>query len=187
MPGPSPLEGPPVVFEGMMYVTTGNQCYALDAGTGREIWRFQHPKTRSGNALAGVNRGAAVAGDRLFMVTDHAHLVALNRFTGNLLWETEMGEAKKDYSANSAPLAIGDLVVSGLGGGDNGARGFLAAYDQKSGAERWRFWTAPKAGEPGSETWRGKTIEHPGTATWVTGSYDGLSAPGFRSRFPGFG
>jgi alcohol dehydrogenase (cytochrome c) len=168
--GTTPLEGTPVVVEGMMYVTTANQCYALDAGTGREIWRFQHPKARSGTALAGVNRGAAVAGDRVFMVTDHAHLLALNRFTGALQWETEMGGT--GYSANSAPLAIDDLVVSGLGGGDSGARGYIAAYDQKSGVERWRFWTVPAPGEPGSETWRGKTIEHPGAATWFTGSYD---------------
>lgn len=170
----SPLETTPVVVEGIMYVTSANQCYALDAGTGRQIWHFRRPRTQGivGNGANGINRGVAVAGDRVFLATDHAHVIALNRFTGAVLWEAEMADWRQNYSATSAPLAIGNLVVSGMSGGDAGARGFVVAYDQATGKEAWRFWAAPKPGEPGSETWKGKAIEHPAAATWLNGTYD---------------
>jgi alcohol dehydrogenase (cytochrome c) len=168
------LQVTPVVVGGLMYVTSANECYALDAGTGREVWRFQRPRTKGlvGNAAGGINRGVAVAGDRLFMVTDHAHLISLNRFTGELLWDTEMADWRLNYNATAAPLVVGDLVIAGTAGGEQGVRGFLAAYDQSTGKETWRFWTVPKPGEPGSETWIGTGIEHPGGVTWMTGVYD---------------
>jgi alcohol dehydrogenase (cytochrome c) len=168
------LQVTPVVVDGVMYVTSANQCYAIDAGSGREIWHYSRPRTRNliGNAAGGVNRGVGVAGDRVFMVTDHAHIIALNRFTGALLWETEMADWRQNYNATVAPLPIGNLVITGSSGGDEGVRGFLAAYDQATGKEVWRFWTVPAPGEPGSETWQGGGIEHPGAATWLTGTYD---------------
>jgi alcohol dehydrogenase (cytochrome c) len=174
VPGAARMEGTPIVAGGLMYVTIANECWALDAGTGLEVWHFQRPRTRGlvGNAAGGINRGVAVAGDRLFMVSDHAHILALNRYTGDLLWDTEMADWHQNYNATSAPLAVGDLVISGTAGGDEGARGFVAAFDQSSGKEVWRFWTVPRPGEPGSETWKGAEIEHPATATWMTGSYD---------------
>ncbi len=170
----SPLQTTPVVVDGIMYVTTGNQCFALDAGSGRQIWHFRRPRSDGlpGNAAGGINRGVAVAGERVFLATDNAHLLALNRFTGAVVWEIELADSKQNYSATSAPLAIGDAVVTGVAGGDAGARGFVAAYDQSTGKERWRFWAAPLPGEPGSETWKGTTIEHPAAATWFTGTYD---------------
>ena len=113
-----------------------------------------------------------MAGDRVFMVTDHAHIIALNRFTGELLWDTELDDWRKNYAASSAPLPAGNLVISGVSGGEHGANGFVAAHDQETGKEVWRFWTVPKPGEPGSETWQGKDIEHGGAPTWFTGSYD---------------
>jgi len=174
LPNTSPLQVTPVVAGGIMYVTSANECYALDAGAGRMIWHYQRPRTRNltGNASGGINRGVALAGDRMFMVTDHAHIIALNRFTGDLLWETEMADWHQNYNATSAPLIVGNLVVSGSAGGDEGVRGFLAAFDQATGKEVWRFWTVPKPGEPGSETWQGRDIEHPGSVAWLTGSYD---------------
>jgi alcohol dehydrogenase (cytochrome c) len=174
MPNVSHLETTPVVADGFLYATSGNECYALDAGTGRELWHFQRPRTRglTGNAAGGFNRGVAVAGGRVFMATDNAHLLALNRHTGAVVWETEMADWHQNYNATSAPLVVGNLVVSGTAGGEQGVRGFLAAFDQSSGKEVWRFWTVPAPGEPGSETWKGKDILHGSSVTWLTGSYD---------------
>lgn len=174
LPNTPSLQTTPVVVDGVMYVTSANQCYALDAGSGREIWHYSRPRTRGlvGNAAGGANRGVGVAGDRVFMVTDHAHIIALNRHTGALVWETEMADWKQNYNATGAPLPVGNLVVTGTSGGDEGVRGFLAAFDQATGKEVWRFWTVPRPGEPGSETWGGTGIEHPGAATWLTGTYD---------------
>jgi alcohol dehydrogenase (cytochrome c) len=164
----------PVVVEGVMYVTSANELYALDAGSGREIWRYQRPRTKGliGNAAGGVNRGVGVAGDRVFMVTDHAHVIAINRHTGSLLWETEMADWRQNYNATGAPLPVGNLVITGTSGGDEGVRGFVAAFDQATGKEVWRFWTVPAPGERGAETWQGKGIAHPGGTTWMTGAYD---------------
>jgi alcohol dehydrogenase (cytochrome c) len=164
----------PVVMEGIMYVTTANECYALDAGTGRQIWHYQRARTRGiiADGANGINRGAAVAGDRVFMDTDNAHIIALNRFNGELLWETPFADTRLNYFTTSAPLVAGDLVISGVAGGEHGGNGFLAAFDQKTGKEAWRFWTVPKPGQPGSETWKGSDIEHGGAPTWFVGTYD---------------
>ena len=174
MPNVTMLETTPVVVDGIMYVTSANECYALDAGSGRQIWHFQRPRTRGlvGNAAVGINRGVAIAGERIFMVTDNAHLISLNRSTGELGWETEMADWHQNYNATSAPLVVGNLIISGTAGGEEGARGFVAAYDQETGKEKWRFWTVPAPGEPGSETWKGKGIQHGGAVTWFTGTYD---------------
>jgi len=168
------LQVTPVVIDGVMYVTSANECYALDAGSGREIWHYQRPRTKGliGNAAGGINRGVGAAGDRVFMVTDHAHVIALNRYTGALLWDTEMADWHQNYNATGAPLPVGNLVVTGTSGGDEGVRGFVAAFDQATGKEVWRFWTVPAPGEPAAQTWQGKGIAHPGGATWMTGAYD---------------
>ena len=171
IPDAGQLQVTPVVVDGIMYVTAPNECFALDAGTGRQIWHYRRPRTR-GVAGGNANRGVAVAGRRVFMMTDHAHLIALDRFTGELLWETELEDWRKNYAASSAPLVAGGLVVTGVSGGEHGANGFVAAYEQETGREAWRFWTVPKPGEPGSDTWKGKDIEHGGAPTWFTGSYD---------------
>lgn len=174
IPNVTTVENTPLVVEGIMYVSSANECYALDAGSGRTVWHFQRPRTKgiAGNAAIGFNRGVAWAGDRIFMLTDNAHIIALNRFTGELLWETEMADWHQNYNGTSAPLVVGNLVVSGTAGGDEGVRGFVAAFDQASGKEVWRFWTVPKPGEPASETWTEKSLEHPSGATWMTGTYD---------------
>ncbi len=168
------IENTPLVVEGIMYVTMANECWALDAGSGRQLWHYQRQRTRgiAGNASIGFNRGAAWSGDRIFMLTDNAHMIALNRFNGELLWETEMADWHQNYNGTSAPLTVGNLVISGTAGGDEGVRGFVAAYDQATGKEVWHLWTVPLPGEPGSETWKGKDTEHRSGATWMTGTYD---------------
>lgn len=171
IPDTGQLQVTPVVAGGIMYVSAPNESYALDAGSGRRIWHYKRPRTK-GISGGNANRGVAVAGDRVFMMTDHAHIIALNRFTGELLWDTALADWRKNYAASSAPLPAGNLIISGVSGGEHGANGFVAAHDQETGKEVWRFATVPKPGEPGSETWGGKDIEHGGAPTWFTGSYD---------------
>jgi alcohol dehydrogenase (cytochrome c) len=157
-----------------MYVTGWNEIYALDATTGRQLWSYGEPHTLGllGDAAGGANRGPAVAGDRVIMTTDNAHLLAFNRFTGQKVWDVEMGHYKDGYTGTAAPLVVGDLVIQGISGGDEGIRGFIDAYRISSGERVWRFYTIPKRGEKGSETWKGQAIDHGCGATWLTGSYD---------------
>lgn len=171
---PGTVETTPVVVDGVMYISSANEVWALDAGVGRQIWHYQRPRTKglAGNAAQGINRGVAVSGDRLFMVTDNAHLIALNRITGELAWDTPMADWRENYNATAAPLVVGTLVISGSAGGDEGVRGFVAAFDSATGKEAWRTWTVPNPGEPGAETWEGAQTEHRGGASWMTGTYD---------------
>ncbi len=175
VPSWSGLEGTPVMVDGVMYVTSVNEVYALDARTGREIWHYGRPRSQglAGDAGGGINRGAAILGDRVFLGTDNAHLIALHRSTGQLLWDVEMADSKRNYGTTSAPLVVNDLVITGVSGGDEGIRGFLDAYKASTGERVWRFWTVPSPGEPGSETWESpKALEHGCAATWLTGTYD---------------
>jgi len=175
LPHPS-LQTTPLVADGIMYVTAPNQVCALDSSTGREIWCYVRPRSEaskiSGDAAKGAQRGAALLGDRVFFATDDAHLIALNRLTGALMWQVYMPEGPGAFGSTAAPMVVGDLVIAGHGGGDGPLRGYLAAYKANTGELAWRFWTIPKRGEPGSETWGGKAIEVGGGATWLTGSYD---------------
>ena len=169
------IEGTPVVVAGVMYVTAANRVYALDASTGREIWRYSQPRTPGlvGDPAIGLNRGVAVREDRLFTVTDHAHVIALDRFSGELIWDAEMADYRDHYGAIAAPLVVEDLVVAGISAGDTGLRGFLDAYHVSTGERAWRFWTIPAPDEPGSETWGDPAVLRRGCgATWLTGSYD---------------
>ena len=165
-----PLETTPIVVDGVMYVTGPNLVIALDSRSGREIWRYTRPRTPartiSSDAAIGANRGAAISGDRILFTTDNAHMICLHRLTGALLWDVGMAEdPSMPYGATSAPLVVNDLVINGVGGGDDGIRGFIAAYKITTGELAWRFWTVPKPGEPGSETWKGEAIHQGGGAT----------------------
>lgn len=172
------LETTPVVVEGILYATGNNQVYALSGKTGREIWRYERPKSPSsqiaGDAAIGVNRGVALLGDRIFYLTDNAHLIALDRLTGALVWEVATAEGSGHFGGTSAPLVVGDLVITGVGGGDNGIRGYVAAYKVTTGELAWRFWTIPKAGDTGpiADTWKGTALALGGGATWLSGSAD---------------
>jgi PQQ-dependent dehydrogenase (methanol/ethanol family) len=173
------LETTPVVVDGVMYVTGSNQVFALSGKTGREIWRCERPKspgsTISGDAAIGVNRGVAVLGDRIFYLTDNAHLIALDRLTGALLWDVDTPEgAPGQFGGTAAPLVVGDLVVTGVSGGDNGIRGFVSAYKAATGELAWKFMTIPKPGDTGpiADTWKGTALALGGGATWTTGSAD---------------
>jgi PQQ-dependent dehydrogenase (methanol/ethanol family) len=168
------LEVTPLVADGIMYLTGPQSVYAVDAVTGRPIWQYSRPRTPGiiSDASLGTNRGAAILGDKIFRVTDNAHLIALNRTTGSLVWEVVMPDEPQRYGSTVAPLIVNDMVVAGVSGGDLGIRGFLAVYKAETGERAWRFWTVPRNGEPGSETWQGKDPEFGGGSTWLTGTYD---------------
>jgi PQQ-dependent dehydrogenase (methanol/ethanol family) len=169
-----PMQVTPVVVDGMMFVTAPNEAWAVDARNGREIWHYSRPRTQGlvGDAASGINRGVAVLGDRVFLQTDHAHVLALHRLTGQLLWDVEMADYRQHYGSTGAPLVVNDLVIAGVSGGDEGARGFLDAYRAATGERVWRFWTVPAPGDPEAKTWAGKALEHGCATTWLTGSYD---------------
>jgi alcohol dehydrogenase (cytochrome c) len=164
----------PIVFDGVMYLTQRpNDVMAVDPVTGRVFWRYRHTNAENALVCCGANnRGVAVLGDKVFMGTLDAHLVALDRISGKPLWRTMVGDVNRAYSITMAPLAVKNMIMVGVGGGEFGIRGYVAAYDADSGEEVWRFYTIPGPGEPGHETWEGDDWEHGGAPIWITGSFD---------------
>lgn len=171
----SRVETTPIVVDGLMIITESpSNIIALDAVTGRPFWRYDHPVNEDDLRLCcGLNnRGVAVLGNRIFHGTVDAHLMALDLNTGTVLWDVEVARAEAGYSITSAPLVVGDKVITGMAGGEYGVRGFLDAYDVETGELVWRYYTIPGPGEPGNETWSGDSWRTGGAPTWVTGSYD---------------
>jgi alcohol dehydrogenase (cytochrome c) len=168
------VETSPLVVDGIMYISEPpSNVVALDAETGRQYWRYQRTLPAKINVCCGqVNRGVAVLGDRVFVGTVDAHLVALDAKTGAVLWDVEVADYRTGHSITVAPLIVKDMVICGISGGEYGIRGFLDAYDPKTGKRIWRFWTIPAPGEPGSQTWTAKSWKTGGAPTWVTGSFD---------------
>ena len=168
------LEVTPVVVAGIMFVTSANDAYALDAKTGKLLWHHARPTSQGliDDAARHHNRGVAILGTRLYMETDNAHLLCLDARSGGVIWDEAYATGNKNYGATSAPLIVKDKVLVGTSGGDDGVRGFLAAFDAETGKEKWRFWTIPAPGEKGSESWPGDMYMHGGGATWMPGTYD---------------
>jgi alcohol dehydrogenase (cytochrome c) len=170
------FESTPLMMDGALYVT-GNQNYAwaIDARSGRQIWRYRRalpPGLTYGGANPS-NRGFATYGTLLFMGTLDAHLLALDRDSGRVVWDTVLDDYRLGHAAIAAPLVVKDKVITGNSGGDFPTRGFIDAYDAKTGKRVWRFYTIPAKGEQGSETWSLEDVlPRGGGATWVTGSYD---------------
>ncbi|MGH9325917.1 MAG: pyrroloquinoline quinone-dependent dehydrogenase [Terriglobia bacterium] len=171
------LETTPIVADGLMYITGPHSAYALDARTGQEIWQYWRPRDPAayGDAALGTNRGVGILGDKVFKVTDDAHLIALNRITGKLVWEEVMSpKGTMHDGATAAPLPVKDMIIAGMSGGDwPSVRGYLAAYKASSGQLVWRDHVIPRKGEPAAKTWGGSLSETlGGGGTWLTGSYD---------------
>ncbi len=175
----------PLVVDGVMYLTQRpNDVVALDAKTGRVFWIYRHTLAPDQIVCCGANnRGLAILGDTLFMGTLDAHLVAIDAKTGRPLWNTQVAESKSGYSLTLAPLAVKDKIIVGVGGGEYGIRGFVAAFNAKTGHEVWRFYTIPGPGEAGFDTWKpcpptpanfcdSEAWKHGGGSVWVTGSFD---------------
>ena len=164
----------PIVVDGVMYVTQRpNDVMAVDAVTGRVFWLYRHTPAETARVCCGANnRGVAVLGDRVFMGTLDARLIAIDAINGQELWNVEVGDVNLAYSITMAPLVVKDKVLVGVGGGEFGIRGYVAAYDAETGDEAWRFYTIPGPGEPGHETWEGDDWQHGGAPVWITGSFD---------------
>ena len=173
---PGRFETTPLLRDNVLYVTGPlNMAWAIDARSGREIWRYRRelPPTGSLTACCGlVNKGFGVLGDRLFMTTLDAHLLALDMKTGAVVWDATLEDYTKGYASTIAPLVVKDKVIVGVAGGEYGIRGFIDAYDAKTGKQAWRFYTIPGPGEPGHDTWAGDSWKTGGASVWVTGAYD---------------
>jgi len=173
-PNSDSLEVTPVVVDGLMFITSANDAYALDSQTGRMIWHYSRPVTEGliDDASQHHSRGVGIWHSRVYLETDNAHLVCLDARSGHLLWDVPYTDGNKNYGATSAPLVVKDKVLVGTSGGDDGVRGFLAAFDAESGKLAWRFWTIPAPGEPGSESWPGDAYLRGCGTTWMPGTYD---------------
>jgi alcohol dehydrogenase (cytochrome c) len=172
---PGPLETTPLVADGVMYVTEArSRVAALDLRTGRTLWRYEPeiPKDVRMIGYWAANRGVALLGDRVYVGTLAAHLVALDAASGAVRWDVEVADNSLGYGITSAPLAIDGTIVIGVSGGEAGIRGFLDAYDAETGARVWRFHTVPAPGEAGHESWEGESWKTGGAPTWLTGAYD---------------
>ena len=174
-PGTGSLECTPIVANGVMYVTSGpTSVSALDLKSGKPLWEWTRPIAPSVLNLGfpRVNRGVSISDNTVYVGTLDGYLVALDARAGIERWAVHVGDNPTGHAVTAAPLIVGDKVIVGISGGEAGIRGFLDAYDAKTGKQVWRFWTVPSPGEPGSESWPGDSWVHGGGATWLTGSYD---------------
>ena len=168
------LEATPVVVRGVMYFSSSNDVFALDARTGRSVWRYSRPISSGllDDAASHKSRGVAVWDHFVYSETDDAHLLCLDARSGNLIWDVQFADKAKHYGGTSAPLVVKDTVVVGSSGGDSGVRGFLAAFDAMTGKQKWQLWTIPGPGEFGSSSWPGDAYLYGGATTWLPGTYD---------------
>lgn len=168
------FEVSPVVYDGIMYVTSSyNRLFAVDATSGELFWRYDHEQPADLRICCGpVNRGVAIVGDKVIMATLDARILAFDRKSGEILWDSEIIEYNRGFSATSAPLIVKNMAIIGIGGGEFGVRGFFDAYDVDSGERVWRHYTVPAEGEPGYESWSGNSADTGGAPAWTIGSYD---------------
>ncbi len=168
------VETSPLVVDGVMYFSEpGGSVTALDTRTARPLWKYTRDLPKGVRGCCGtVNRGVAILDDKVYVGTFDAHLVALDIKSGKVRWDVPVADPTLGHSITGAPLAIKDKIVVGMAGGEYGVRGFIDAYDAKTGQRAWRFWTVPAVGERGSETWAGNSLKNGAATTWVTGAYD---------------
>ena len=166
-------ESPPIVNDGVMFVTTPeDRVIAIDARTGEQNWLYARQFPEDMAHPHRTNRGVGLYGDKVFYTTHDAFVVALDAQSGEVVWETAVADYRSGYYMTMAPLVARGKVLVGASGGERGIRGFVAALDPETGEEVWRSHTIPGPGEPGNETWPGDTWRTGGASIWITGSYD---------------
>jgi len=168
-------ESQPLVYQGVLYVTTHNATIAIDAKTGKQIWKtkVEYPAETPRIVCCGIiNRGAALYDGKLFRTTLDANVIALDAKTGKELWREKAADIKEGYSMTVAPLVADGVVITGISGAEFGTRGFIDGWDPATGKKLWRTYTIPTPDEPGGDTWKGDTWKLGGGSTWITGSYD---------------
>lgn len=166
-------QAPPIVNNGVMFITTPqNQVLALDARKGDLLWRYRRELPEDLFQLHPTNRGVGLYGDKVYVATVDAYLVALDAGTGAVVWETEVENYLAGYYMTLAPLVVKGKVVVGVSGGEMGIRGFIQAFDAETGESVWKTYTIPGPGQPGHDTWAGDTWKTGGVSIWITGSYD---------------
>jgi alcohol dehydrogenase (cytochrome c) len=173
--GEGQVETSPVVVDGRMFITEPpTTVTALDPRSGRSLWSHVRPMPSDLRLIGfpATNRGVAILDDKVFVGSLDGYLIALDAETGARRWETKVADNGLGHSVTMAPLAIDGKIIVGISGGEAGIRGFVDAYDAKTGALVWRTFTVPAAGEPGVETWSGDSWKNGAGATWLTGSYD---------------
>jgi len=168
-------ESQPIVYKGVLYVTSSSATMAIDAKTGKQIWKtkVEYPPETPRIVCCGIiNRGAALYDGKLFRTTLDAFVVALDAKTGKELWRKNAADFKTGYSMTVAPLVADGVVITGISGAELGTRDFIDGWDPQTGEHLWRTYTIPGPGEPGNDTWKGDTWQHGGGSTWITGSFD---------------
>jgi alcohol dehydrogenase (cytochrome c) len=167
------LQSTPIVIDGVLYlVSARSQVFALDAADGKQLWQYRYPLPRTPGANT-QNRGLAVGAGKVFLGTYDDYMIALDQKTGAELWKVAVDDQRQCGCAiTGAPLFVKDKVIVGSTGGDGAFRGYLTAFDAKTGRLAWRFYTVPGPGEKGHETWKGDSWKFGGGATWMTGSFD---------------
>jgi alcohol dehydrogenase (cytochrome c) len=171
-------EGFPLVKDGVIYVTTHNATVAVDALSGKQIWRVIHdypPETLRVVCCGIVNRGAAIYEGMIIRALMDDRLVALDAANGKEIWTAKSPDPvthANGYAMTGAPLIVDGVAIMGVAGAEYSHRGLVEGYDAKTGNHLWRLYTIPAKGEPGSETWEGDSALTGGGSSWVTGTYD---------------
>jgi len=166
-------QSPPIVNNGIMYITTPlNHVLALEAATGDVLWRYNFQMPFDISLMHPTNRGVALYGDKVYMANSDATVVALDAMTGDLVWQQTVANYRAGYYMTLAPLAANGKILVGTSGGERGIRGFIAALDAETGEEVWRTHTVPGPGEFGNDTWQEDTWQTGGASIWVTGNFD---------------
>ena len=168
-------ESQPLVMDGVMYITSHDKTVALDALTGREMWKTKieyAPETLKVVCCGIVNRGAALYEGKLFRTTLDARVIALDQKTGKEMWNVKSGEAKDGIAMTGAPLVANGVLITGMAGAEYGSRGYIEGYDPATGNRLWRHYTVPRPGEPGADTWPDNAANASGGSSWTTGAYD---------------